>query len=640
MIANDTMEILYERAQEEWGKIENNTLPVVYVGAATCGRAAGALETEEIIKKLLIQNKKYAMFVEVGCMGPCVLEPIIMVQPPNGIPICYGPIKPENAEEFVTRIFLEEGVWEEKLIGVMSTDEFRGLPPITRHPMLAHQVRNILRNCGLIDPENFYHYLAQNGYRGFLKALNMGADAVLEEVKKSGLRGRGGAGFPTWKKWSFARDTSADEKYLICNADEGDPGAFMNRSVLEGDPHSVLEGMLIAGYTIGARHGYVYCRAEYPLAIRRLEIAIQQMYEHGLLGENILGSGFSFDITIKKGAGAFVCGEETALIASIEGNRGMPRPRPPFPAISGLWGKPTIIQNVETLANLSLILQRGADWYVQYGNENSKGTKTFALAGKIKRTGLVEIPLGIPLRKVIFDVGGGILNDKEVKAVQTGGPSGGCIPAEMLDLPVDYESLTKAGSIMGSGGMIVLDEDNCMVDIARYFLSFTQAESCGKCTPCRVGTRAMLGILERICAGKGELTDIIRLETLAQTIKQGSLCGLGQTAPNPVLSTLRYFRHEYEEHIKSKECRAFVCGPLISYNIDPERCAGCTMCAKACPVKAISGKRKEAHVIDQEKCIRCGQCLRVCPSMYAAVYRRSGSRVRYEPIKARKKKTD
>jgi NADH-quinone oxidoreductase subunit F len=366
------------------------------VGSATCGRAAGALDTEQVIKDILAQNQKSVMFIEVGCMGPCALEPIIMVQPPNGIPICYGSVKPKDAEEFTLRVLLEDGVWEEKLIGVMSIDSYRGLPPITRHPMLQPQVRNILRNCGLVDPENFYHYLAQGGYRGFLKALSIGPEAVLEEVKKSGLRGRGGAGFPTWKKWTFARESSGSEKYLICNADEGDPGAFMNRSVLEGDPHSVLEGILIAGYTIGATHGYVYCRAEYPLAIKRLEIAIQQMYDCGLLGKNILGSNFSYDITIKKGAGAFVCGEETALIASIEGNRGMPRPRPPFPAVSGLWGKPTVIQNVETLANLSLILNQGADWYVQFGNENSKGTKTFALAGKVKRTGLVEIPLGIP----------------------------------------------------------------------------------------------------------------------------------------------------------------------------------------------------------------------------------------------------
>ncbi|HOK09648.1 MAG TPA: NADH-quinone oxidoreductase subunit NuoF [Candidatus Hydrogenedens sp.] len=640
MSANDTMEILYERAQQEWEKIEKNKVPVIYVGSATCGRAAGALETEQVIKEVLQENSKEAIFIEVGCMGPCAFEPIIMVQPPSGVPICYGPVKPQEAKEFANLVVLEEKNWEEKLLGVMSPDAYKNLPPITAHPMLSRQVRNILRNCGLIDPENFYHYLAQDGYRGFLKALSIGPDNVLEQVKKSGLRGRGGAGFPTWRKWSFCREAPGNEKYLICNADEGDPGAFMNRSVLEGDPHSVLEGMLIAGYTIGANHGYVYCRAEYPLAIHRLEIAIKQLYDYGLLGKNILGTGFSFDITIKKGAGAFVCGEETALIASIEGSRGMPRPRPPFPAISGLWGKPTVIQNVETLANLSLILHRGAEWYIQFGNENSKGTKTFALAGKVKRTGLVEIPLGIQLRDVIFEIGGGILNDKEVKAVQTGGPSGGCIPAEMLDLPVDYESLTKAGSIMGSGGMIVLDEDNCMVDIARYFLSFTQAESCGKCTPCRVGTRAMLGILERICAGKGELIDIIRLETLAQTVKQGSLCGLGQTAPNPVLSTLKYFRHEYEEHIKTKECRAFVCSALISYHVDPERCAGCTMCAKACPVQAISGKRKEPHVIHQEKCIRCGQCLRVCPTIYSAVYRRSGSRVRYEPIKERKKKTE
>lgn len=637
-IAIDTMNILYERAQEEWSQIENNDVPVVYIGSATCGRAAGALEVEKNLKEIVSREGRKVRFIQVGCMGPCVFEPIVMVQEPKGIPICYAPVRPSESEQFAKKVLLEGGVWQEKLFGAFSTEPYKDIPPITDHPMMKKQVRNILRNCGLIDPENFYHYLARGGYKAFLKALQMGPDAVLEEVKKSGLRGRGGAGFPTWRKWLFCKEAPGEVKYLVCNADEGDPGAFMNRSVLEGDPHSVLEGMLIAGFTIGARYGYVYCRAEYPLAIHRLEIAIKQMYDHGLLGENILSTGFSFDISIKKGAGAFVCGEETALIASIEGYRGMPRPRPPFPAISGLWGKPTVIQNVETLANLPLIINNGADWYVQFGNEKSRGTKTFALAGKVKRTGLIEVPLGITLREVIFDIGGGVLNDKQAKAVQTGGPSGGCIPAEMFDLPVDYESLTSAGSIMGSGGMILMDEDNCMVDIARYFLTFTQAESCGKCTPCRVGTMAMLAILEKICEGRGEPEDISRLETFAYTVKNGSLCGLGQTAPNPVLTTLKYFREEYEEHIKNKECRAFVCGPLISYHIDPERCAGCTMCAKSCPVNAISGVRKQPHVIDQEKCIRCGQCLRVCPAMYSAVYRKSGSRVKYEPIKERGKK--
>jgi NADH:ubiquinone oxidoreductase subunit F (NADH-binding)/ferredoxin len=521
----------------------------------------------------------------------------------------------------------------------MTPGELNGIDDFDAHPMMRRQVRNILRNCGLIDPENPYHYLARDGYRGFLKALEMGPDKTLEEVKAARLRGRGGAGFPTWRKWQFCRDAPGQTKYLICNADEGDPGAFMNRSLIEGDPHAVLEGMLIAAFTLGASQGYIYCRAEYPLAVHRLQVAISQMRKLGLLGENIQGSGFSFELTIKKGAGAFVCGEETALIASIEGLRGMPQPRPPFPAVSGLWGKPTVIQNVETLGNLPSILRNGADWYTQYGSESSKGTKTFALAGKIKRTGLVEVPLGITLKDIVYDIGGGIPAGKALKAVQTGGPSGGCIPAEKMDLPVDYESLTEAGSIMGSGGMVVLDEDTCVVDIAKYFLSFTQEESCGKCAPCRVGTRAMLSILERITAGEGEMADLDNLEEIAQTVKDGSLCGLGQTAPNPVLTTLRYFREEYEEHIDKGRCPAFVCSRMISYHIDRDRCAGCGACARICPVEAISGEKEKLHVIDQKICIQCGACLSTCPPVYAAVYRRSGELTRYEQRKEKKGKT-
>jgi NADH:ubiquinone oxidoreductase subunit F (NADH-binding)/NAD-dependent dihydropyrimidine dehydrogenase PreA subunit len=462
----------------------------------------------------------------------------------------------------------------------------------------------------------------------------MTPQAVIEEIKKSGLRGRGGAGFSTGQKWEFCRQAPGTEKYLICNADEGDPGAFMNRALLEGDPNAVLEGVLIGAYAIGTTQGYVYCRAEKPLSIERLEIALQQMKEYGFIGDNILGSGFNFNLEIRKGAGAFVCGEETALMASIEGKRGMPRPRPPFPAQSGLWGKPTNINNVDTWGNVSAILQKGADWYAGYGTATSKGTKTFALAGKVTRTGLIEVPLGIRLGDIIEKVGGGILGGKRFKAVQTGGPSGGCLPASLLDLPVDYESLTKAGSIMGSGGMVVADEDTCMVDLARFFLSFTQAESCGKCVPCRVGTRQMLRILERITHGEGQPDDIEILERVGQLVRSASLCGLGQTAPNPVLTTLRYFRDEYEPHIYEKRCPALSCAALIAYYILPDKCQGCMICQRNCPVEAIAGGRRLVHVIDQEKCIKCGTCLEMCPKRFSAVVKVSGEKIEVpkEPI--------
>jgi NADH-quinone oxidoreductase subunit F len=486
----------------------------------------------------------------------------------------------------------------------------------------------VLRNCGSIDPTNINHYIANGGYSGLKKALSIKPEDVIEELKKSGLRGRGGAGFPTWMKWNFCRNAPGKEKYIICNADEGDPGAFMNRSLLEGDPHSVLEGMVIGAYTIGAHNAYIYCRAEYPLALERLGIAIRQMEEYGFLGKNILGSGFDLHIKIKEGAGAFVCGEETSLIASIEGKRGMPRPRPPFPAIAGLWGKPTNINNVETWGDVAVIMQKGGEWYSQYGTEKSKGTKTFALVGKVERTGLVEVPLGIKLREIIYDVGGGILNGRKFKAVQTGGPSGGCLPASLLDSPVDYESLAAAGSIMGSGGMIVMDEDTCVVDMTRYFLTFTQAESCGKCVPCRVGTRHMLMILERITNGEGEPGDIELLQRLATTVKSGSLCGLGQTAPNPVLTTIRYFRKEYEDHIHKKKCPALVCKELISFYIHPEKCRGCGICLKNCPVDAITGGKKLVHIIDQKKCIKCGTCFAVCPQRFSAVTKVSGRKIK------------
>ena len=470
-----------------------------------------------------------------------------------------------------------------------------------------------LRNCGVIDPENVKEYIAYDGYMALAKCLTeMTPEDVIKTVSDSGLRGRGGGGFPTGRKWSFAAAQPAGDKYVCCNADEGDPGAFMDRSVLEGDPHSILEAMAIAGYAIGSNFGYIYVRAEYPIAVKRLKIAIAQARELGLLGKDILGTGFDFDVEIRLGAGAFVCGEETALLNSIEGKRGDPRPRPPFPAVKGLFGKPSIINNVESLANIPQIILNGADWFASMGTEKSKGTKVFALGGKIKHTGLVEVPMGTTLREIIEEIGGGIPNGKKFKAVQTGGPSGGCIPAEHLDVPVDYDNLTAIGSIMGSGGMIVMDEDNCMVDIAKFFLEFTVDESCGKCTPCRIGIRRMLEILEKITSGQAELEDIDKLEALCYFIKENALCGLGQTAPNPVLSTLRYFRDEYEAHVVEKRCPAGVCKNLINYYIDPEKCKGCTLCAKNCPVSAISGEPKKLHVIDTSKCIKCGVCYDSC----------------------------
>jgi NADH-quinone oxidoreductase subunit F len=629
---------IYTKTQAQWRELQESELPVFYVGAATCGRAAGATEVLQVLRDHIKAKKINALVVEVGCLGPCSFEPLVIVHKSGTPRVCYANVGPDRIIQILENYVLGDDPCAQWALGKMTPGQLNGINDFNEHPMMRRQVRNILRNCGLIDPENVHHYLARDGYRGFLQALEIGPDKTLQEVKKAGLRGRGGAGFPTWRKWQFCRDAPGRTKYLICNADEGDPGAFMNRSLIEGDPHAVLEGMLIAAFTLGVSQGYIYCRAEYPLAIHRLEIAISQMRELELLGENIQDSNFSFDLTIKKGAGAFVCGEETALIASIEGRRGMPQPRPPFPAVSGLLGKPTVIQNVETLGNLPLILRNGAEWYAQYGSESSKGTKTFALAGKIERTGLIEVPLGIALNTIINEIGGGVPDGKALKAVQTGGPSGGCIPAEKMDLPVDYESLAEAGSIMGSGGMIVLDEDSCMVDIARYFLSFTQAESCGKCAPCRVGTRAMLSILERIAAGEGQMADLEKLGQIAQTVKDGSLCGLGQTAPNPVLTTLRYFRAEYREHIEKGQCPAFVCSSMISYHIDRDRCSGCGACARVCPVEAISGEKKKPHVISQKICIRCGACLGACPSRYAAVYRRSGELTRYEQRKNSKER--
>jgi NADH-quinone oxidoreductase subunit F len=600
-----------KRALAEWHEFEQQSRPSVLIGAATCGKAAGALDTIEAFE---VQQKKHGLdmtITEVGCIGVCYIEPVVAICKQGQPTILYGNVNSSAVARLTERWLLGDDPCADLAIGTFNSEPFAGIPPLSSHPMLGTKPRSILRNCGIIDPSNFNHYLARGGYEGFEKALARTPQQVIDEVKKAGLRGRGGAGFPTGMKWQICRDQPGDVKYLICNGDEGDPGAFMNRSLIEGDPHVLLEGLLIGGYALGAREGYVYIRAEYPLAVERLKFAIEQLREAGLLGKNILGSGYDFDIKIREGAGAFVCGEETALMASIEGRRGMPRPRPPFPATSGLWGKPTVINNVETLSTVPLIMRVGAEEYAKYGTDRSKGTKTFALAGKVKNTGLIEVPLGTTLRQIVFDIGGGILNDKQIKAVQTGGPSGGCIPASMLDTPVDYESLTAAGTIMGSGGMIVMDENTCMVDIAHYFLSFVQKESCGKCPPCRVGTKRMLEILERIKDGQGEPEDIGRLEKLANTVRSGSLCGLGQTAPNPVLTTLRYFRDEYLAHISEHRCPAAVCPALITYQIT-DACNGCTLCARVCPSNAITGDPKQKHGIDPKACIRCGACYDSC----------------------------
>ena len=572
----------------------------VVIGQGSCGVATGARKTAAEFEKQ-ISDKNLDVKVDItGCVGTCYLEPIVDIYEDNGEMTRYVKVQPDKVEKIVEDHLVNHNVVQEQAI----SDEDK--------QFVEKQQRVVLRNCGVINPENIEEYIAVGGYKAIEKVLSsMKPEEVIEEIKISGLRGRGGAGFPTWFKWNAAKQSPGNEKYLVCNADEGDPGAFMDRSVLEGDPHSLLEGMIIGGYAMGANHGVIYCRAEYPLAIKRLEIAMEQAREKGFLGENIFGSGFDFDIYIKAGAGAFVCGEETALIASLEGERGMPRLKPPFPAAKGFWQKPTDINNVETLANVPWIIYNGGAAFGAMGTEKSKGTKVFALAGKIKKGGLVEVPMGLTLKDVIFGIGGGIKNDKKFKAVQMGGPSGGCIPAELIDTPVTYEDINKTGAIVGSGGMIVMDEDTCMVDMARYFLNFTRDESCGKCNSCRIGTKRMLEILERITEGKGKDGDIELLEELAMKIKDGSMCGLGQTAPNPVLTTLKYFRNEYEDHIYNKKCTAGSCKALITYSIT-DACRGCTLCSKHCPVEAISGSVKEKHVIDTEKCIKCGKCLDTC----------------------------
>jgi NADH:ubiquinone oxidoreductase subunit F (NADH-binding)/(2Fe-2S) ferredoxin/NAD-dependent dihydropyrimidine dehydrogenase PreA subunit len=588
----------------------------VVVGMATCGIAAGA---RPVLAALVDGVAKAGIGERVsvkqtGCIGICQYEPVVEVHEPGKEKVTYVKMTAEKAQKVIEQHLVGGQIVEEYTIGAITNAGDAVKPTtLTGTRFFKKQCRVALRNCGLIDPENIDEYIATDGYFALAKVLReMTPEDVIKTMLDSGLRGRGGGGFPTGRKWSFARASVSDKKYVVCNADEGDPGAFMDRSVLEGDPNSVLEAMAIAGYAIGADEGWIYVRAEYPIAVKRLNIAIAQAREYGLLGKDIFGTGFNFDIHIRLGAGAFVCGEETALLTSIEGNRGEPRLRPPFPAVKGLWGKPTIVNNVETFANIAQIILKGADWFSSMGTERSKGTKVFALTGKIKNTGLVEIPMGTTLREIIEEIGGGIPNGKKFKAAQTGGPSGGCIPASLIDVEIDYDNLIANGSMMGSGGLIVMDEDTCMVDMAKFFLEFTVDESCGKCAPCRIGTVRMLEILNKITDGNGEMEDLDRLEELANYIKAGSLCALGQTSPNPVLSTIRFFRDEYIAHIKDKTCPAGVCKKLLRYTIDPDKCKGCTLCARNCPAGAISGTVKNPHVIDQSKCVKCVACMEKC----------------------------
>lgn len=592
------------------GKLDGEKKSILVCGGTGCTSS----NSMKIIDELNNEIKKQGLednvnVIKTGCFGLCALGPIMIVYPEGSF---YSRVSPEDIPEIVeehlkngnivTRLLYQETVLDDGKIASLNETSF-----------YKKQKRVALRNCGMINPEDIDEYIARDGYLALYKVLTeMTPEKVIETIKNSGLRGRGGGGFPTGLKWSFAAANKADQKYVCCNADEGDPGAFMDRSVLEGDPHAVLESMAIAGFAIGATQGYIYVRAEYPIAVTRLRIAIDQARKYGLLGENIFGTDFSFDIELRLGAGAFVCGEETALITSIEGNRGEPRPRPPFPAVKGLFGKPTVLNNVETYANIPQIILNGAKWFSDMGTERSKGTKVFALGGKIKHTGLVEVPMGTTLREIVEEIGAGVPNGKKFKAAQTGGPSGGCIPADHLDIPIDYDNLIEIGAMMGSGGLIVMDETTCMVDIAKFFLEFTVDESCGKCTPCRIGTKRLLEMLTKITRGEGTMEDLDKMEELCYYIKANSLCGLGQTAPNPVLSTLKFFRHEYEEHVHDKKCRAGVCKSLLSYKILEDKCKGCTACARVCPVGAISGAVKNPHKIDQAKCIKCGSCIEKC----------------------------
>ena len=615
-------EELKSHALSRWDRLWNSGEPVITVGTATCGRAAGALEVLNTIREELSRANRDVPVIEVGCMGHCYAEPLVIIAKPGFPPMAYGYVTPDIARRLVHDYIEGDDPCLEFTLGALEQNDL--IPSLYDLPRFVYERPILLENCGRIDPESIEHYVARGGYEALAKALKMQPEEVVHEIKKSGLRGRGGAGFSTGQKWETCRASTGKPKYVICNADEGDPGAFMDRAILESDPHSVIEGMIIAAHAIGARQGYIYVRAEYPLAVERVENALRQARSLGVLGKNILGSGLNFDIRTFQGSGAFVCGEESALLASMEGKPGVPRYRPPFPATKGLFGKPTVINNVKTLAYVPRIMKNGAEWFASIGTERSKGTAVFALAGKVINTGLAEVPMGTTLRQVIFEVGGGIAKGKRFKAVQIGGPSGGCLPESALDLPIDFDSLKEAGAMMGSGGMVVLDEDDCMVEVARYFLEFTQRESCGKCTLCRLGTKQMLAILDDITKGRGKAEDLDTLYHLAEDVRAGSLCNLGKTAANPVLTTLRYFPEEYEAHIKEGRCPALMCHDLIAYYILPDKCwRSCDACVGSCTVEAISSNKRRIKVIDQDKCVKCNTCLDACPPQYGAVIKLS-----------------
>lgn len=612
-----TFEEIRKRAQAQWETLEKGLH--ILVGAATCGRAAGALDVIDSFKNELSRRSIDVPIIQVGCIGLCYAEPLVIISKPESLRIVYHNITPDLVSRLVEGYIVGDDPCLELALGTLETDD-RESPYIPELPRFEHELRLILHHCGYIDPENIHHYIANGGYSALEKALRMLTEEIIEEVKKSGLRGRGGAGFPTGLKWEQCHKAEGAPKYVICNADEGDPGAFMDRVILESDPQEVIEGIIIAGYAVGAQKGYFYVRAEYPLAIERLRIALRQAEEIGFLGDDILGSGFRFHIEIAEGAGAFVSGEATALVAAMEGKRSEPRIRPPRLTEVGLWGSPTLLNNVKTFSYIPMIIGRGADWFTAIGTEKSKGTAVFTLAGKVENPGLTEVPMGMTLREIVYQIGGGMRNGRQFKAVQIGGPSGGCIPESLLDIPIDFDSLREAGSMMGSGGMIFMDEDDCAVDTARFFLDFTTKESCGKCTMCRMGTVQLLSILEDISTGKAKMEDLELVEQLAEDIRMGSLCGLGRSAPNPILTTIRYFGDEYRAHILEKRCPALVCKDLIAYTILPDKCdRACEHCILVCPTEAIKGGKGEVKTIDQEKCSKCGTCLEVCPPEYHAV---------------------